>query len=82
MVESEREWLLAKIGLIPEMDDDVMWVPPVAWLMSGTSKSGPAVRGCCCDIWPECVPPCKKTSLHMNKISTCPRYLMRMLERS
>jgi len=24
MVEAEREWLLAKIGLIPEMDDDVM----------------------------------------------------------
>jgi hypothetical protein len=26
MVEAEREWLLAKIGLIPEMDDDVMYV--------------------------------------------------------
>ena len=25
MVEGERNWLLAKIGLIPEHDDDVMW---------------------------------------------------------
>lgn len=26
MVEGERNWLEAKIGLIPEHDDDVMYV--------------------------------------------------------
>jgi len=54
MVEGERNWLEAKIGLIPEHDDDVMYVQHARASLkahwTGTSRNGPAALGFSCVI--------------------------------